>query len=137
MSFYVYILKCADGSYYTGHTDNLESRLSAHQQGEIPGYTETRRPVELVFADGFSSRLDALERERQIKGWSRAKKEALIKRDWECLVELSQANHKHNALPVPFILRHGQDERRIIPDARVRWLGLAHRSQAKHHPAQH
>ena len=92
MSFYVYILKCADGSYYTGHTDNLESRLSAHQQGEIPGYTETRRPVELVFADGFSSRLDALERERQIKGWSRAKKEALIKRDWECLVKLSHSS---------------------------------------------
>ncbi len=89
MSFYVYILKCADGSYYTGHTDNLESRLASHQSGAIPGYTETRRPVELAFAEELPSRLDALERERQIKGWSRAKKEALIKRDWERLVKLS------------------------------------------------
>ena len=113
MSFYVYILKCADGSYYTGHTDNLESRLASHERGTIPGYTETRLPVELVFAEELPSRWDALARERQIKGWSRAKKEALIKRDWECLVELSQANDKHNAPPVPSILRQAQDERNL------------------------
>ena len=76
MAFYVYILRCADGSYYTGHTDNLERRLAAHQMGEIPGYTETRRPTELVFADEFASRQDALACERQIKEWTRAKKEA-------------------------------------------------------------
>ena len=90
MGFYVYILKCSDGSYYTGHTDKLESRLVARQRGEIPGYTQERSPVELAFAEEFLSREDALARERQIKGWSRAKKEALIRRDWGRLIELSQ-----------------------------------------------
>ena len=91
MVFYVYILKCADGSYYTGHSDNLEKRLQDHDSGEIQGYTFTRRPVELVFAHPFSSRRDALERERQIKGWSRAKKKALISDDWEQLQALSRS----------------------------------------------
>jgi len=91
MAFYVYILRCADGSYYTGHTDALEARVAAHQRGEIPGYTETRCPVELVFAQEFSSREEALGRERQVKGWSRVKKEALIAQDWERLVKLSRA----------------------------------------------
>ncbi len=90
MAFHVYILHCADGSYYTGHTDNLEARLAAHQCGNIPGYTETRRPVELVFTEELPSRADALGRERQIKGWSRAKKEALIKQEWEKLIILAQ-----------------------------------------------
>jgi predicted GIY-YIG superfamily endonuclease len=91
MGFYVYILKCADGSYYTGHTDNLESRFAAHQQGEIPGYTQERRPVELVFSEEVPSREYALARERQIKGWSRVKKEALINHDWSRLVQLAKA----------------------------------------------
>jgi predicted GIY-YIG superfamily endonuclease len=76
MGFYVYILKCADGSYYTGHTDNLESRFAAHQQGEIPGYTQERRTVELMFSEEVPPREYALARERQIKGWLRVKKEA-------------------------------------------------------------
>ena len=82
MDFYVYILKCADGSYYTGHTDNLEQRLAAHQIGAIPGYTFARRPLALVFCERFGSRDEAFARERQIKGWSRRKKEALIQGDW-------------------------------------------------------
>ena len=90
--FYVYILKCSDGSYYTGHTDNLDRRLSAHQSGESPGYTYKRRPVELVFSQDFPSRIDALERERQIKGWSRRKKQALIQGRWERLQRLSRAH---------------------------------------------
>jgi predicted GIY-YIG superfamily endonuclease len=102
MAFYVYILRCADGSYYTGHTDNLESRLAAHERGEIPGYTQTktRRPVELVFAEEFPSREDALGCERQIKGWSRAKKEALIARDWARLVDLARTRAGTEASPV-------------------------------------
>ena len=56
MAFYVYILRCSDGSYYTGHTDNLESRLAAHRRGAIPGYTFMRRPVSLVFSEQFISR---------------------------------------------------------------------------------
>ena len=71
MAFYVYILKCADGSYYTGQTDDLEHRLAGHRQGVIPGYTHSRRPVQLVFVESFSSRQAAFARERQIKGWSR------------------------------------------------------------------
>lgn len=92
MSFYVYILRCADGSYYVGHTDDLETRIARHQRGEIEGYTRTRRPVRLVFVEQFPSRYEALERERQIKGWSRGKKEALIKANWNRLRHLSRAH---------------------------------------------
>ncbi len=101
MVFYVYILRCSDGSYYTGHTDNLESRLAAHQRGAIPGYTLKRRPVSLVFSEQFISREEAFERERQIKGWSRAKKQALIENDWERLVILSQSRGEPGAVVHP------------------------------------
>jgi len=90
MAFNVYMLRCADGSYYVGHTDDLEARMTAHQRGEIEGYTLTRRPVRLVFASEFPERAEALARERQIKGWSRAKKEALIKGRWARLSWLSR-----------------------------------------------
>jgi len=91
MSYFVYILHCSDGSYYTGLTEDLEIRLVQHQAGEVPGYTKSRRPVKLVFSDEFSSMDDAINRERQIKGWSRSKKEALIAGDWEGLAELSRS----------------------------------------------
>jgi tRNA/rRNA methyltransferase len=90
MSFHIYILQCADGSYYTGHTDNLESRLAAHESGAVAGYTRSRRPVSLVFSDSFTTRADALERERQIKRWSRRKKQALIDGDWALLQTLAR-----------------------------------------------
>ncbi len=83
MSFWAYILRCSDGSYYTGHTDELEARVGAHQSGLIEGYTQKRRPVELVWSQEFAERDEAFRVERQIKGWSRAKKEALIRGDWE------------------------------------------------------
>ena len=89
MAFYAYILRCVDGSYYVGHTDDLETRIAAHQQGDIDGYTRTRGPVRLVFSEQVPSRLEALERERQVKGWSRAKKEALIKGNWTRLSRLA------------------------------------------------
>ena len=82
MSFYVYMLRCVDYSYYVGHTDDLERRIAQHNAGEIPGYTEGRRPVRLVFVQEFASRKEALAAERQLKGWSRAKKEALILENW-------------------------------------------------------
>ena len=75
MSFWVYILRCADNSYYTGHTDNLEDRIAKHKTGEIEGYTSTRLPVMLVFSEDFPTREEALACEQQIKGWSRSKKE--------------------------------------------------------------
>ena len=78
---------------YVGHTNDLEHRLAAHERGAIEGYTLSRRPVELVFSDQFSRRLEAFHRERQIKGWSRARKEALIKGGWDGLVELSNRSN--------------------------------------------
>ncbi len=85
MAFWTYMLRCRDGSYYVGHSDDLEARLAAHHAGVFPGYTRVRRPVELVWCEGFTSREDAFGRERQVKGWSRRKKEALIAGDWAAL----------------------------------------------------
>ena len=82
MAFWTYMLKCADGSYYTGQTDNLEHRFAQHQTGGLCDYTARRRPVRLVWSQEFPTRLEALEAERRIKPWSRAKKEALVRGDW-------------------------------------------------------
>ena len=82
MGFWVYILRCGDGSYYTGHTDNLQKRIAEHEAGEGEAYTSVRLPVTLVFSEEFSSRDEALACERQIKGWSRKKKEAMMRGDW-------------------------------------------------------
>jgi putative endonuclease len=90
MSFW---LRCADNSYYTGHTDNLEDRIAKHKAGEIEGYTSTRLPVKVVFSVEFSTREEALVCERQIKGWSRSKKEALMRRDWAELSPLARRRH--------------------------------------------
>ena len=90
LPFFAYILHCADDSYYVGHTDDLENRIAHHHRGQIPGYTATRRPVELVWNDTFPSRIEALEAERKIKGWSRAKKQALIRGDWAAIQRLAQ-----------------------------------------------
>ena len=83
MAFWTYILKCVDGSYYVGHTDDLDGRIGAHQSGVIEGYTSSRLPVKLVWSQEFGDRDEAFAAERQIKGWSRAKKEALIRGDWD------------------------------------------------------
>jgi predicted GIY-YIG superfamily endonuclease len=95
MSFWVYILQCSDGSYYTGHTDDLETRVAKHQQGTFRGYTSKRLPVKLVFCSEFPTRDDAFARERQIKGWSRRKKHTLINGDWDKLVEYSKGKRNH------------------------------------------
>lgn len=90
MYFYAYLLLCNDGSYYAGHTDDLDHRIAQHQSGALGGYTAKRLPVRLVWSDRFSSRDDAFAAERQIKGWSRAKKEALIAGDWELISNLAR-----------------------------------------------
>ena len=96
MAFWVYILKCADGSYYTGHTDDLEKRIAKHQAGEIPGcYTHQRRPVTLVFSQSCVTREEALAAERQIKGWSRMKKEAMISGNWAEVSRLSKSRSRN------------------------------------------
>ena len=89
--FWVYILECDDKSYYTGHTDNLEKRLYEHEQNLFKCYTSKRLPVRLVYSCEFETREGALARERQIKGWSRRKKQALIAGDWSSLVDYSKA----------------------------------------------
>ena len=92
MSFWVYILRCADKSYYTGHTDNLEQRVAQHQQGYVATcYTYTRRPLELVFSQDFVTREEALTSEQQIKGWSRKKKEAMMQGDWAEVSRLAKS----------------------------------------------
>ncbi|MCK4654356.1 MAG: GIY-YIG nuclease family protein [Candidatus Cloacimonetes bacterium] len=88
-TYWVYILRCSDGSFYTGSTSDIEKRLSEHQNGLIKCYTRSRRPVKLVFSDYFERAYDAISAERQIKGWRRAKKKALIKGDFDLLVKLS------------------------------------------------
>ena len=82
MQFWAYMLRCSDGSYYVGHTDNLEVRLAQHQAGEGADWTRRRRPVELVWAEAAPTRDEAFAFERRIKGWARAKKEALVAGDW-------------------------------------------------------
>ena len=90
MSFHAYMLRCSDGSYYVGHTDDLEARVGTHQSGLLPGYTQNRRPVSLVWSQEFAERDEAFAAERQIKGWSRTKKEALIREDWDAIQVLSR-----------------------------------------------
>ncbi len=98
--FWVYILKCIDNSYYTGHTDNLENRIMQHNHKHFPAcFTATRLPVQLVFSEEFNTREEALASERQIKRWSRKKKEALINNDWtlrDGAAHLLRANGKKN-----------------------------------------
>ncbi|GJD62453.1 GIY-YIG nuclease family protein [Methylobacterium frigidaeris] len=92
MSAFVYILRCAGGSYYVGSArgTSLDKRVSEHQAGTYRGYTSQRRPVILVYAELFERITDAIAMERRIKGWSRTKKEALIRRDWEQLQQLDK-----------------------------------------------
>ncbi len=90
MTFWVYILRCGDGSYYTGHTDNLEKRLGEHQTGACAGYTAQRLPVELTWSQECASREAALAAELQVKGWSRRKKEAMMRGDWKGVSHLAK-----------------------------------------------
>jgi putative endonuclease len=92
MSFWAYMLHCGDGSFYVGHTDDLDCRIAQHLSGEFGGYTSTRLPVKLVWCDEFPSRYEALSAERQIKGWSRAKKLALIRGDWNLIRGLARSS---------------------------------------------
>ena len=90
-TYFVYILKCSDGSYYTGFTNNLERRMLEHSEGKNKDcYTFDKRPLELVWFEIFNDVLNAIAIEKQIKGWSRIKKEALIKDDWDKLVLCSK-----------------------------------------------
>jgi putative endonuclease len=87
---FVYLLRCADQSLYVGHTSDLASREQTHNEGYGAAYTAKRRPVRIVYAEEYTSELDALRRERQIKGWTSRKKEALIAGDDSTLKRLSK-----------------------------------------------
>ena len=88
---FVYIMKCADNSYYTGSTIDLELRLQQHQAGQGANHTKKRLPVQLVYAEEFSRIDEAFYREKQIQGWSRKKKQALINGNHNQLPQLSKA----------------------------------------------
>ena len=90
MAFYAYLLRCNDGSFYAGHTDDLDQRILAHQSGLVPGYTAQRLPVTLVWSDSFRTREEAFSAERKLKGWARAKKLALMNGDWDLIRVLAR-----------------------------------------------
>ena len=90
MSFWVYMLRCADDSFYVGHTDELEKRFTEHVGGRFLGYTHSRRPVTMVYSAEFQTRYETLTAERRIKGWSRAKKRALVEGDWAAISKLAR-----------------------------------------------
>ncbi len=94
MPFFVYILQCADATYYTGHTDDFDRRMAPHGAGEGCAYTSKRRPLKLLWATDCQTREQAWELEKQLQGWSRAKKEALMRGDFASLPALSRSKKK-------------------------------------------
>lgn len=90
MTFWAYMLHCRGGYFYVGHTDDLERRIAQHKHGEIAGFTADHRPAELVWSQDFQSRDEATASEKRIKGWSRAKKIALIRGDWARISALAK-----------------------------------------------
>jgi putative endonuclease len=106
---YMYILECVDGSYYTGSTTHLRLRLQQHQEGCGANHTAKRLPVRLVYCQFFERVADAFDREKQVQGWSRKKKEALILGDTNLLHELAECQNDthyerlHDLAPLPDI----------------------------------
>src|SRR6188768_3804292 len=95
MSFWTYLLRCSDGSYYVGHTDEIGRRLQEHHDGCVDSYTRERRPVALAWSQEFVTRDEAKESEGRIKGWSRAKKQALIDGRWDRISALARGKNRH------------------------------------------
>jgi putative endonuclease len=99
MPYFVYILKCADGSYYTGSTSDIHRRISEHENGvDRKFYTHSRRPIEFIWQGEFSTKEEAFAFERQVKGWSRKKKEALIENNWIAIHEIVKTERKEREL---------------------------------------
>ncbi|WP_288989234.1 GIY-YIG nuclease family protein [uncultured Sphingopyxis sp.] len=93
MRFWTYMLHCRGGAFYIGHTDDLERRVAQHASGAVAGFTSDKLPVALVWSQDFPTRIEALEAERRIKGWSRAKKMALIRGDWLQISRLAKGKN--------------------------------------------
>ena len=106
-NYFVYIVKCSDKSYYTGVTNNVERRVYEHNNSlDDSAYTFDKRPVELVFYQPFQDVKQAIAFEKQVKGWTRKKKEALIEKNWDkikelavCINEASHTNYRKNRTP--------------------------------------
>ena len=94
MTFSTYILHCNGGLLYVGHTDNLDNRIAQHESGAIPGFTCDHLPVKLIWSEAFDTRVEALEAERRLKGWSKAKKLALVRGDWALISTLAKGKGK-------------------------------------------
>ncbi|WNO53596.1 GIY-YIG nuclease family protein [Stakelama saccharophila] len=94
MRFWAYMLHCRGGAFYIGHTDNLDRRIAQHRSGLIPSFTATRLPVELVWSEAFPTREEAKACERRLKGWSRAKKLALIRGDFAEISRLARNKNR-------------------------------------------
>jgi putative endonuclease len=97
MGAFVYLLRCSDRSFYVGSAtgDDISKRVAEHNAGAYAGYTSTRRPVQLVWSEHFERITDAIAMEHRLKGWSRAKKEALIANDWKAIEQLSKRRAGH------------------------------------------
>ncbi len=93
-TYYIYILLCSDNSYYIGVTNNIQVRVEQHQNGENKtSYTYNKRPIHLIYTEEFVEIKQAIQREKQLKKWSRAKKEALVKNDVQGLINLSKGEN--------------------------------------------
>jgi len=131
MKGYMYILECYDGTYYTGSTKNIELRLEQHQRGEGANHTKKRLPVELVYFEEFQRIDEAFYREKQVQGWSRKKKEALINGDFETLSHLSVAYRDKKALSNAMLEEVAELSRRA-PEGRAK--GASGTSAPKERP---
>jgi putative endonuclease len=101
MTFWTYMLHCNGGLLYVGHTDNLDNRIAQHESGAIPGFTRDHLPVKLIWAEAFGTRIEALEAERRLKGWSKAKKLALVRGDWALISDLAKGKGKASTSSAP------------------------------------
>lgn len=126
--FRVYILRCSDGSYYVGHTDDLDKRVAEHQSGAFPGHTKSRLPVALVHAIEVATREEALQNELHIKRWTRAKKEALIRGDWKAVTALARGRDRLRPSTTARS-QGGTDPRAGLRSGRTDWFVTAPRSR--------
>ncbi len=127
---WMYILQCADGSYYVGSTKNLERRVTEHLSGLGSRYTSGRLPVELIYGEEYDRISDAYAREKQVQNWSRAKREALIKGEYEMLPRLAKKKFMKSKVPEsPLVEYRDQKEswkRRIAWNVWSRYAPSAH-----------
>ena len=92
--FWLYVLQCGDGTFYIGHTDNIDERMRQHECSTTDSYTAVRKPLSLLFVQEFETRYEALSMERKLKGWSRAKKLAYMAGDWNTVRKLAKGKHR-------------------------------------------